>query len=100
MARLVLDAPGPRPTAIFCANNFIAFGVIRALQEERGLHVPDDMERGRVRRPAADGSPTPFLNLRCPAPPTTSALRADLLGHISGEHSPSGESVVLPFELI
>jgi LacI family transcriptional regulator len=32
----------PRPTAIFAANNFIAFGAIPAIHE-RGLAVPDDV---------------------------------------------------------
>jgi LacI family transcriptional regulator len=41
MAQDVLRAT-PRPTAVFAANNFIAFGAIRALREA-GLHVPDDM---------------------------------------------------------
>jgi len=41
MARQVLAAV-PRPTAIFAANNFIAFGAIRAIREV-GLRVPDDV---------------------------------------------------------
>ena len=32
----------PRPTAIFAANNFIALGVLQALQEA-GLHVPEEI---------------------------------------------------------
>ena len=41
MANDVLAAD-PRPTALFAANNFIAFGALRALRELR-LRVPDDI---------------------------------------------------------
>jgi LacI family transcriptional regulator len=41
MARQVL-ATRPRPTAIFAANNFIAFGAIRAIRQI-GLRVPEDV---------------------------------------------------------
>jgi LacI family transcriptional regulator len=41
MAQEVL-ATSPRPTALLAANNFIAFGALRALREAR-LRVPDDM---------------------------------------------------------
>jgi LacI family transcriptional regulator len=41
MAQEVL-ASTPRPTALLAANNFIAFGALRALREV-GLRVPDDM---------------------------------------------------------
>lgn len=41
MAQEVL-ASSSRPTALLTANNFIAFGALRALREA-GLHVPDDM---------------------------------------------------------
>ncbi len=41
MAREIL-ATTPRPTAIFAANNFIAFGTIQAIRE-KGLVIPDDI---------------------------------------------------------
>ena len=34
--------PSDRPTAIYCANDFLAFGAIRALYEE-GMRVPNDV---------------------------------------------------------
>jgi LacI family transcriptional regulator len=42
MAQEVLTATDDPPTAIFAANNFIAFGAVRALRE-LGLKVPDDI---------------------------------------------------------
>ena len=41
MARRALAA-SPRPTAVFAANNFIAIGVLQAL-DEMGLRVPEDV---------------------------------------------------------
>ena len=41
MARLALAA-SPRPTALFAANNFIAIGVLQAL-DEMGVRVPEDI---------------------------------------------------------
>jgi LacI family transcriptional regulator len=41
MAKQALLAVPP-PTALFAANNFIAFGALQALRK-KGLHVPDDI---------------------------------------------------------
>lgn len=38
----LLDGEGPRPTAIFAANNAIAMGIIRAASR-RGLRIPQDI---------------------------------------------------------
>jgi DNA-binding LacI/PurR family transcriptional regulator len=38
----LLDAAGPVPDGLFCANDLLALGAIRALHE-RGVRVPDDM---------------------------------------------------------
>ena len=38
----MLAATDDPPTAIFAANNFIAFGAVRALRE-LGLKVPEDI---------------------------------------------------------
>ncbi len=100
MAQQVLDATGPLPTAMFCANNFIAFGAIRALRE-RGLRVPDDMSVVAFDDLPAEWVSEPFLT--CAAQPAYDighCAAERLLGHISGGHEPSGESVVLPYELI
>jgi LacI family transcriptional regulator len=41
MAQL-LDAPGPRPTAVFCVNDLTALGAMRTLRE-RSIAVPEEM---------------------------------------------------------
>jgi len=54
----ILSASSQRPTAMFCANDLMAIGVIRAVQE-KGLKVPkdvavvgfDDIETGRYFKP-------------------------------------------------
>ena len=100
MALQVLDGQAPLPTALFCANNFIAFGAIRALRE-RGLHVPDD-----VSVVAFDDLPDEWVSdpfLTCAAQPAYDIGHRGaelLLGQVSGDHEPTGQAVVLPFELI
>lgn len=38
----LLDGPGPAPTGIFCINDVVAMGVLRALRD-RGVDVPGDI---------------------------------------------------------
>jgi LacI family transcriptional regulator len=100
MASEVLDAPGARPTAFFCANNFIAFGAIRALRE-RGVRVPDDVSIVAFDDLPEEWVAEPFLT--CAAQPAYELghRAADLLlARIGGGGPPAGQSVVLPFELI
>jgi LacI family transcriptional regulator len=100
MALDVLDAPGSPPTALFCANNFIAFGAIRALRE-RGVRVPDDVSVVAFDDLPEEWVSEPFLT--CAAQPAYDIghrAAALLLGEVRGDHQPRGESVVLPHELI
>jgi LacI family transcriptional regulator len=100
MALEVLVAPGERPTAIFCANNFIAFGAIRALREA-GLRVPDDMSVVAFDDLPDEWVDDPFLTVVAqPAYEIGHQAATRLLDRISGDRGPGGESVVLPFELI
>jgi len=100
MALDMLAAPGPRPTAVFCANNFIAFGAIRALREA-GLRVPDDISIVAFDDIPEEWVSEPFLTVaRQPAYDIGHRAAALLMDHITGEQPPSGASVILPFELV
>ena len=100
MATEMLAAEGERPTAVFCANNFIAFGAIRALRSA-GLRVPDDISVVAFDDLPEEWVSEPFLTVAAqPAYEIGHRAAMLLLGHISGDHEPSGQSVVLPFELI
>jgi LacI family transcriptional regulator len=100
MAEAVLAADGERPTAIFAANNFIAFGVIRALREA-GLRVPEDISVVAFDDLPDDWVSEPFLTVAAqPAYEIGHRAATLLLDRISGDHDAIGESVVLPFEMI
>jgi LacI family transcriptional regulator len=99
MAQEMLETPGERPTAVFCANNFIAFGAIRALAE-RGLRVPEDISVVAFDDLPVEWVSEPFLT--CAAQPAYDIGReaaALLLDQVAGQREPTGASVVLPFEL-
>lgn len=100
MATDMLAAPGERPTAVFGANNFIAFGAIRALREA-GLRVPDDISVVAFDDLPEEWVSEPFLTVaRQPAYEIGNRAAALLLDHINGNLEPTGESIVLPFDLI
>ena len=100
MAQLVLASDGQRPTALFCANNFIAFGAIRALREA-DLRVPEDMSVVAFDDLPEEWVSEPFLTVAAqPAYEIGRRAAALLLDQISGAHDATGESIVLPFELI
>jgi LacI family transcriptional regulator len=100
MALEVLAAAGERPTAIFCANNFIGFGAIRALREA-GLRVPEDMSVVAFDDLPEEWVSDPFLTVAAqPAYEIGQRSATLLLNQLAGHHEPTGESVVLPFELI
>ena len=100
MAQDMLAAPGPRPTAVFCTNNFIAFGAIRALREA-GLRVPGDMSVVAFDDLPEEWVSEPFLTVaRQPAYEIGHRAASLLLDHITGHQPPTGASVILPFELV
>jgi LacI family transcriptional regulator len=100
MAMDMLAGPQPLPTAVFCANNFIAFGAIRALREA-GFRVPDDMSVVAFDDLPEEWLSEPFLTVaRQPAYEIGQRAAALLMDHITGAQVPSGASVILPFELV
>jgi LacI family transcriptional regulator, galactose operon repressor len=100
MALDMLAAGEPLPTAVFCANNFIAFGAIRALREA-GLIVPDEMSVVAFDDLPEEWLSEPFLTVaRQPAYDIGHRAAAMLMDQITGVQPPSGASVMLPFELV
>ena len=99
MAREILAA-NPRPTAIFAANNFIAFGAIRAIHEA-GLRMPDD-----ISVVAFDDLPTawlaePFLTVVDQPAYEIGRRGAELLlARLDGRIVGPGREVILPSDLI
>jgi len=94
-----LLASGARPTAIVCANDFMALGVLKALRD-LGLRIPGDV--------SVVGCDNISLSaFACPALTTISVPR-ERIGHLisealmpDGEVSPlSGREVVIEAELI
>jgi LacI family repressor for deo operon, udp, cdd, tsx, nupC, and nupG len=99
MVRELLARPGSRPTALFCFNDLIAIGALRALYEA-GVRVPDD-----IAVVGFDGiSPTAFTT---PALTTVEHSRDDLgrlavetlLGLLDGRESATPD-LVLPGRLV
>jgi DNA-binding LacI/PurR family transcriptional regulator len=99
--RMALEvlAADPRPTAIFAANNFIAFGAMRSLRDA-GLRVPED-----VSIVAFDDLPVAWLSdpfmtvVDQPAYEIGRRGAELLLARLDGTISGPGRDVVLPSEL-
>jgi LacI family transcriptional regulator len=99
MAKEVL-ALSPGPTALFAANNFIAFGAIRALREA-GLQIPND-----ISLVCFDDVPDawvidPFLTVVDQDAYEMGRRAAELmLERLAGHGSPKRCSIILPAEFI
>jgi LacI family transcriptional regulator len=99
MARQAMSAT-PRPTALFAANNFIAIGVLQAL-EEMNVRVPED-----VAVVAFDDLPPamvafPFLTVAAqPAYEMGRRSVAVLLERMSAGASEKFNEVVLPTKMV
>ena len=100
MAEEVLASTQDPPTAIFAANNFIAFGAIRALRE-LGLRVPEDISIVAFDDLPSEWVSDPFLTVAAqPAYEIGRRAATVLLDRIAGRRGATGEAIVLPFELI
>ena len=100
MAQEVLTATDDPPTAIFAANNFIAFGAVRALRE-LGLKVPDDISVVAFDDLPVEWVDEPFLTVAAQPAYDIGRRAAELIiDRLEGERTAAGESVVLPFEVI
>lgn len=99
MARQVLDLD-PRPTALFAANNFIAFGAIRALREA-GLRIPELMSLVAFDDLPDDWVVDPFLTVVDQRAYEMGKQAAELiLERVAGVGGPTRRSIVLPVDLI
>ena len=100
MADEVLAASDDPPTAIFAANNFIAFGAVRALRE-LGLKVPEDISVVAFDDLPVEWVSDPFLTVAAQPAYEIGRRAADMMiDRLVGERTTTGESVVLPFEVI
>lgn len=98
MAQEILGL-APRPTAIFAANNFIAFGAIRALREA-GLTVPEDMSVVAFDDLPGEWVLDPFLTVVAqPAYEIGRRAAGLLLDRLERDVAPEPRAVVLPAEL-
>jgi LacI family transcriptional regulator len=100
MALDVLSASDDPPTALFAANNFIAFGAVRAIHE-LGLRMPEDISIVAFDDLPADWVSDPFLTVAAQPAYDIGRRAAELLiDRLTGERTRTGESVILPFEVI
>jgi LacI family transcriptional regulator len=99
MACQVLDLI-PRPTALFAANNFIAFGAIRALREA-GLPIPEAMSLVAFDDLPDDWLIDPFLTVVDQRAYEMGKQAAELiLGRLAGVGRPTRRSIILPVDFI
>jgi LacI family transcriptional regulator len=99
MACKVLDL-APRPTALFAANNFIAFGAIRALREV-GLRIPEAMSIVAFDDLPDDWLIDPFLTVVDQGAYEMGKQAAELiLERLAGAGRPTRRAIILPVDFI
>jgi LacI family transcriptional regulator len=98
MAAQVL-ALTPRPTALFAANSFIAFGALRAIQEA-GLRVPEDVSLVCFDDLPSDWLIDPFLTVAVQDAAGIGRRGAELiLERLENPETHTPRSIVLPVQL-
>lgn len=100
MAHRMFERLNPLPTALFAANNFIAYGVQQAL-EERGLQVPEDISLVTFDDVPFHPFPKPYLTTAAQNPYEVGRKAAELLvQQIKAGELLQMENVMLPVDLI
>ncbi len=90
----------PRPTAVFAANNFIAFGAPQALREA-GLRVPEDRSLVTFDDLPEGWQAEPFLTVLAQRAYDIGRQAAELLlERLEGTAQPERRVIILPGELI
>lgn len=90
----------PRPTAVFAANNFIAFGALRAIREA-GLRVPEDLSVVTFDDLPVDWVADPILTVVAqPAYEIGRRAMGFLLERLAGESPARARHLLLPAQLI
>jgi len=99
MAQQVLISE-PRPTALFAANNFVAIGVLQALQE-KGIRVPEDIALVTFDDLPPAFMLTPFFSVaNQPAREMGQRATQLLLDRIKGTTDIACQHIVLPTQII
>jgi LacI family transcriptional regulator len=99
MTRAVLGM-NPRPTAVFAGNNFIAIGMMQALNQA-GVRVPEEVSVVGFDDLPASLLITPFLTVAAqPAYQMGREAMKLLVKRLKGDESALPQEVVLPVELI
>jgi LacI family transcriptional regulator len=89
----------PRPTAIFAANNFIAIGVLHALEAE-GIRVPEDVAVVGFDDLPPSMVTFPFLTVAAQPEDEMGRRAVSLLLDRVAEPGRAPREIVLPTELI
>jgi len=99
MMQKTLDA-GPRPTAIFAANNFITMGAFKAVRDA-GLKVPEDMALVGFDDLPVDLIIDPFFTVASqPAYEMGKQATELILARVAGQAPAECQEIILPTEII